>query len=141
MKTIYFATKAVIVHEGRFLAMRRAGGKDASLELPGGRMEYGETAEQTVIREVLEETNLHITPIRLLDTWNFIPKDYGIDADYQITGVIFLCAVESIDDFIMSDEHDLYEWLPADRKSAEKMQVLFRPQMEKWDWDELLTRI
>ena len=131
MKTISFAAKALIIYNGRFLAMRRTWDKSQLYELPGGHLEFGETAEETVVREVFEETNLHVTPIRLLDTWNFIADKF------QITGVIFLCRTEDIADFALSDEHEAYEWLAANAESAEKMAASFRLQMEKWDWDSL----
>ena len=134
MKPIYFAAKAVVIHEGQFLAMHQPKFKTSSYELPGGKMEFGETAEQTVVREVFEETNLRVVPICLLDTWNFVGDDF------QITGVIFLCMTDNIDNFTLSDEHDSYEWLPANAESAEKMQVLFRPQMQRWDWDMILAQ-
>jgi len=134
MKKISFAAKALIVHNGHFLAMRRAGGKSQRYELPGGRMEFGETAEETVAREVFEETNLHVTPICLLDTWNYFADEF------QITGVIFLCITEDISGLALSDEHEAHEWLPANAESAEKMQALFRPQMEKWDWSAIAAR-
>jgi len=134
MKKIDFAAKALIIYKGKFLAMHQTLIEDSHYELPGGRMEFGENAEQTVIREVFEETNLHVIPICLLDTWNLVRDDF------QITGVIFLCIAESITDFAMSEEHDSYEWLPATAESSKKMQILFRPQMQRWDWDAILLQ-
>lgn len=40
-------------------------------ELPGGQLEEGETPEQCVAREILEETSLVVTAGRLLDAWVF----------------------------------------------------------------------
>lgn len=48
--------------EGRLLLIRRGHAPAAGLwSIPGGRVEPGETAQQAVVREVLEETGLHIT--------------------------------------------------------------------------------
>jgi len=121
------------MHNKKFLAMHQTWNKKSSkFELPGGKMEFGETAEQTVAREVFEETKLNITPIKLLDTWNFV------GGDFQISGVIFLCTAKTLDDFSMSTEHDSFEWLTPNTESFEKMQVIFRPQMFKWNWAEII---
>ncbi len=74
-------------------------------ELPGGRLEFGESPEQTLKREVFEETKLTFEPIRLLDTW-FLIKDFCT----QLVGVIYLCVAHS-DKVCLSSEHDAYEWI------------------------------
>lgn len=40
-------------------------------ELPGGQLEEGETPEQCVVREILEETSLVVRAGCLLDAWVF----------------------------------------------------------------------
>lgn len=66
-----FGIKALVLREdGRFLAMHKAGQKSPLLELPGGRMQFGETIEEALIREMLEETGLSVMPTNLLTTWN-----------------------------------------------------------------------
>ncbi|HKY92345.1 MAG TPA: NUDIX domain-containing protein [Nevskiaceae bacterium] len=40
-------------------------------ELPGGRLEIGETPEQCLVREFEEELGVRIAVRRLLDTWLF----------------------------------------------------------------------
>ena len=131
-RRIEFAVKALIIKNRKFLAMHQTTIKSPKYELPGGRMQFGETAEETVAREVYEETRLRITPIRLVDTWNFVT-----DARH-ITGVIYLCSAKNTKNIVLSDEHDQYEWLSPDAESLEKMQRLFKPQMLRWDWDILI---
>jgi len=132
-KTIQFAVKALIIRDNKFLALRDS--KYPKFELPGGRMEFGETAEETVIREVMEETCLQITPVSLLDTWNFVREAQ------QITGVIYLCTLENGGSIVLSDEHDEHKWLPATAESFDKMNRLFAPQMRKWDWDIIFKKV
>jgi 8-oxo-dGTP diphosphatase len=51
----------VVSDEGRLLVMRRAGAHGAgTLALPGGHQEFGESPEQTAVREVGEETGLTV---------------------------------------------------------------------------------
>lgn len=63
---------ACIMREGGqeiLLSMRRAPGVhglDGKWELPGGKVEFGETPEQTIVREIREELGLRVVPRRLL---------------------------------------------------------------------------
>ena len=53
-----------LVHDddGRLLVVRRAREPGAGLwSVPGGRVEQGESDDHAVVREVLEETGLHVT--------------------------------------------------------------------------------
>lgn len=52
----------------------------------GGALEYGEHAEEAVIREVFEETSLQIKVERLLFTRSFLPDKFIL---------YYLCTVES----------------------------------------------
>ena len=46
--------------------------------LPGGSLEYGEHPEKAVIREVLEETGLHVCIERLLLVNSWLPDRVGL---------------------------------------------------------------
>ena len=67
---------AVIVCNGRILLEKRKGepGK-GKWSIPGGLVELGERAEQTVIREVREETNLEVESPELIDVVDSITFD------------------------------------------------------------------
>ena len=131
---IDFGVKALIVRDGKFLVMHNNGVKDDLWELPGGRMEFGETAEHTLERELMEETGLKGKAIRLLDTWDLIRDNY------QITGIIYLCSLEE-GEVTLSDEHDAYKWLNADGGSLDSVYDIFKSKMMKWDWKEISKNI
>jgi 8-oxo-dGTP diphosphatase len=61
MKTIVRVTAAIIVRDGRILiAQRHPGDRLAGRwEFPGGKVESGETPEQCLKRELLEELDMH----------------------------------------------------------------------------------
>jgi len=132
-KTVEFAVKALLLWEGKFLAVHKRGIKSTKYELPGGRMAFGETAEQTVVREVHEETGLTVVPTLLLDTWNYVTETR------QVTGIIYLCTVKDTKDFVLSHEHDDYAWLTPEAATFERMNRLFATQMHAWDWGVLKT--
>jgi 8-oxo-dGTP pyrophosphatase MutT (NUDIX family) len=61
-------------HSGRILMQHRTGSN--LWGIPGGLMELGEYFEQTVIREVEEETNLHLSNLKLFGVYSG-PQGYA----------------------------------------------------------------
>lgn len=127
-KRMEMGIKALILKEDKFLVMHNNGVKEDLWELPGGRMEFGETAEETLRREILEETGLTVKPIKLLDTWNLVKENH------QITGIIYLCEVDE-GEVRLSDEHDDFKWI--NEESLELIYDVFKVRMENWNWDEI----
>ncbi|MCG7844774.1 MAG: NUDIX domain-containing protein [Methanomassiliicoccales archaeon] len=67
---------AVVVHGGKLLLVRR--GRDpykGMYALPGGILEYGESAEECVIREVIEETGLRTDIERMVGVFSDPGRD------------------------------------------------------------------
>lgn len=131
-KKIDIGVKALILNKGKFLVMHNNGVKEDLWELPGGRMEFGETAEETLKREILEETGLAVKPIKLIDTWNLVRENY------QIAGIIYLCQLEA-GEVRLSDEHDAFKWIGTDEESLTMMYDVFRIRMINWNWDEIIS--
>ncbi|WP_244244577.1 NUDIX domain-containing protein [Marinilactibacillus kalidii] len=127
------AVKGLILKDNQFLAVHKASESDSKFELPGGRMIFGETMEETLIREVKEEVNLTIRPTQLIDTWHLMnPQE-----EWQISGVIYATEVlTTAQMIILSEEHDQYAWLDIDE--LEKMTDSFYSKMKQWDWEKLL---
>src|ERR1700732_3221065 len=72
----YLAVSAAIFRDGRVLIVRRARPPAHGLyTLPGGGVELGETLEEAVVREVLEETALKIAPVALAGYRQAIARD------------------------------------------------------------------
>jgi 8-oxo-dGTP diphosphatase len=72
----FLAVSAAIFRDGRVLIVRRARPPAQGIyTLPGGVVEVGETLEQAVIREILEETALAIEPVALAGYREAIVRD------------------------------------------------------------------
>jgi 8-oxo-dGTP diphosphatase len=103
-------TDAIIVENNKILLIKRAidpfKGKWA---LPGGHLEYGETTEKCVIREVQEETGLEVGVIKLLGVYS----DPGRDPRGHTVTVIYLCKAEKGEAHAGDDAAETW-WFPLD---------------------------
>ncbi|WP_150265152.1 8-oxo-dGTP diphosphatase MutT [Paenibacillus tepidiphilus] len=102
---------AAIIHneEGRILIARRRQGKAhaGAWEFPGGKLEPGEDAAQCLRRELREEMNIAITPVRY---FGVNEHDYG---NVQIRLIAWEAAYTGGE--IVLTDHDEYRWtLPAE---------------------------
>lgn len=85
---------ALIFHRGRILMARR--GKEPLKDwwsLPGGAVETGETLDQAVRREVLEETGLVIEPVRRFEIFERIMHDTEGATEYHYILIDYVCRV------------------------------------------------
>ncbi len=83
---------AVVVDHGRVVLVRRRYDPLAGRwSLPGGGLEVGETLEQGVAREVLEETGLEVRVGPLVEVFDRITRDEEARVRYHFVLVDYLC--------------------------------------------------
>ena len=73
--------------------------------LPGGRMDPGETVEQTIVREVKEETGLDVTVVRKIG--EYVEKGVKDDVEYEYYPTCFL--VKTVGGEIKRQESEIQE--------------------------------
>jgi 8-oxo-dGTP diphosphatase len=111
----FLAVSAAIVRDGKVLVVRRARQPALNLyTLPGGVVEAGETMADAVIREVREETSLHVAPVGLAGNREVIVRDG--DERIERHFVIMCFAARWISgEAILNEELDDARWLvPAE---------------------------
>ena len=90
------AAVAAIIHNDKneiLFTIRKHDPAAGFLDLPGGFVDLGETAENAVIREVFEELNLEITKMVFIGT--FTNKYIYGGIEYQTLDLVFNCLVNS----------------------------------------------
>jgi Tfp pilus assembly pilus retraction ATPase PilT/8-oxo-dGTP pyrophosphatase MutT (NUDIX family) len=96
----------------RVLVLRRGTGTrcTGAWEIVHGRIEDDERPEQAAIREVREETGLHVQRLYSVAVHPF----YMVSAGIVTNAVVFVAFVDDTD-VALAEEHDTFEWLaPAD---------------------------
>lgn len=90
--------KGVLVRGGRVLLVHN---ERDEWELPGGRIEPGETPEQTVAREITEETGLPVEVAEIVDAWVY----HIAVANKDVFIVTYGCTTTSAAAPVLSHEH------------------------------------
>ncbi len=89
---------AIILKNGRFLMV--GNDRNTYLYSVGGRVQFGETAEEAVVREVLEETGVRMEVDRLgFVHENYFPGDAPSNSGRLIYEISFFFYMKTPDDF------------------------------------------
>lgn len=102
----HITVKGIVVYNQKVLLMKRIRPSSDGLgywELPGGGLEYGETPNQALIRELKEETGLAIDVVKPAYTFT------KIRTGYQTVGIGYLSIAKN-DKVVLSNEHSDYLW-------------------------------
>jgi len=101
MKNLWDGVKGIIRKDGHILVLVKQNG---ALDLPGGRVENGETVRSALQREINEETGLKVKIYNPIENWSFYKTP-----DQLIKGITFECAY--LDGNVkLCSEHRRYFW-------------------------------
>ncbi len=90
--------KGVVIHANKVLLLKNP--RD-EWELPGGRLEIGETPEECVAREIAEETGWQVRVGPVLDTWLYHVESVNRHVFIATYG----CHPTTTPELVLSNEH------------------------------------
>lgn len=114
------ATVAIIVNDKKELLVARRAKEPAkgTLDLPGGFVDSFETGEEGVIREVLEESGMHVTETKYLFS---LPNKYLYSGFEEHTlDLFYLCKTAAGDAPKAADDVEEFMWIPIREAEPEK---------------------
>jgi 8-oxo-dGTP diphosphatase len=112
---------AIVLKERSILLIKKSRGPyTGKLDLPGGKPEHGETPEQTLTREVHEETGIKALTGKSFDNYSTVTQQKINESKQENThhmGMIYLAS--SYDDTVVTEEMDTEDslgaqWYPLD---------------------------
>ncbi len=90
-----FGVYAILKFEARFVLIKKGRGPyKGRWDLPGGKIDFGETPEEALKREIMEETGLKISSYRLTDAIGY-NKETAKETLHHV-GIIYRCVVASL---------------------------------------------
>ena len=124
MKTIRVVAAVIRDGDKIFATQRGYGEYKDGWEFPGGKIEEGETPQEALKREILEELDTEITVGDLIKTIEYDYPTFHLSMDcFWATvksGHLELKEAEAAR-WLSKDELDEVEWLPADLELVDKI--------------------
>lgn len=107
-----------------FATQRGYGDFKGGWEFPGGKIETGETPQEALAREIMEELDIEIKVCELIDTIEYDYPTFHLFMDCFwaeiISGNLVLKEHEAAK-WLTKDELNSVDWLPADVTLVEKI--------------------
>lgn len=110
---LFVATKAFIVHQGKVLLLRESsqytdGANAGRYDVPGGRIKPGQHFQESLLREIAEETGLPVKVDKpfFMNEWRPVVKG----EQWQIVGTFLLVHAEH-NAVQLSADHDHFVWI------------------------------
>lgn len=119
-----------ILHEGQVLLLQRSRPPHVGLwSAPGGKMEHGESPQETVAREIREETGLtiHNPALRALET--------SIDVHYPVHWMLYIFVATVFSGHLIPSTEGVLQW-----HSLNAVPQLARPYPDTCYWDFVVNQ-
>jgi ADP-ribose pyrophosphatase YjhB (NUDIX family) len=117
------STKAIIVHEGKLLALQHQNKEGPYFTLPGGGQEHGESLDLCVIRECMEEVGADVTVGKVAFVRDYIAKNHEFASQdtnhHHQMEVVFHCSLKAPyvlkPALVMDKSQTGVAWLPMEQ--------------------------
>ena len=116
--------KGVVLVDGKIVLLEN---ERAEWELPGGKLDPGETPERCVVREIEEELGLEVACDAILDSWV-----YEVRAGTIVLIVTYGCRLKGAGEIRISDEHKRVGLYAPDEIDALPMPEGYRRSIRAW---------
>lgn len=117
------SVKGIILHQNEVVLLKN---ERMEWELPGGRLEPGETTEDCLRREIREELGIDCSVIQCVDVWV-----YEVLAGRYVLIVTYLCKSNEIDQVKCSEEHSEWKRFNVDCIDAVPMPEGYKNSIKK----------
>ncbi|MEY8370381.1 (deoxy)nucleoside triphosphate pyrophosphohydrolase [Aerococcaceae bacterium 50-4] len=129
MKDIY-VVGAILVRDHKILCAQRGGEKSLAYlwEFPGGKIEDGETAQEALKRELMEELKIEVSMAEDIFDHSAYEYDFG-----RVHLTTILCQLKGSEpvltehvaiNWLTPDELSTLDWAPADIPAVQKLAQL-----------------
>lgn len=126
MKTIRVVAAIIRDKDMIFATQRGYGEFKDGWEFPGGKIEEGETPQEALKREIMEELDTEIKVGELIDTIEYDYPTFHLSMDCfwaeVITGHLVLKEAEAAK-WLTKEQLDSVDWLPADVTLIDKIRI------------------
>lgn len=136
-KLFHVGVKALITdYENNILLLKVEGNKYnknvVHWDIPGGRIEQGSTAIETLNREIKEETGITEIINEEFITAVISKHEFAIESGHNVGLVLFIYEVDIPDNVTikLSDEHTAYEWVDK-KEAARRLENKYPPAFTK----------
>lgn len=120
--------KGLLCRDNKILVLKTA--RSGRWELPGGRMDFGETAEQTFKREMREELGFKKVKLgKFINIWMFTNVREGINHHFIILDFVISTDETEIK---LSAEHIEYKWVGIGETGKLKMRSGHKESIRKF---------
>lgn len=114
MKHYHVVCALIFNSDGRVFCCRRGPGRalEGYYEFPGGKIEKDESKTEAIVREIKEELNIKIKPIKYIGESYYEYRNIKPYDDFAITLYGYTCKI--IEGEIILTEHTDAKWLTFD---------------------------
>lgn len=120
-------TKGIFNNKNKILFVKDKKGK---WELPGGRVEFGESPKTALKRECKEELSFKNVKVHnIVDAWSFCAVENSIN--YHFVLIIYECSATD-KKIRLNHEQSNYEWIPLNKIKNLKMRKGYKDSINQY---------